>query len=226
MSSLEKVLRLAGSEYDVHGFYRHEHGKEEYVQPYERMLRDLTGGSPGKGMGRLSPHDFPLAMDDLQVQMRPEEESAAKEHIEAAHQAFAAGDYMKAHYHLGMARKTAASSDFNAGYLRRVLTEAQAHMSLREQAGLGPPDGVEPVATDDDASGAYPPESKLNLNPLSTKFGVWTEEGTGRERVVAPPVSRAIDKVIDKMEARADRKTRRDRAKRAGKVPKLPRKMI
>lgn len=225
MSSLDKVLRLARSEYDVHGFWRKEHGKQEYVNPYERMLRDLTGGSPGKGLGRLSPHDFPLALDDLEVQLRPDEEAAAKEHIEAAHKAFAEGNYPGAHYHLGMARQTAASSDFNAGYLRRVLTEAQAHMSLREQAGLGPPD-VEPVAVDDGASGAYPPESKLNANPLSSKFGTWTDQDTGRERVVAPPVSRAIDKVIDKMEERADRKARKARDKQAAKVPKLPRKMI
>ena len=76
-------------------------------------------------------------MSDLEVQLRPGEESAIKGSVDAAHEAFTAGDYDTARYHLNNAKQTLVMSMYNAGSLRRVLTEAQAHMSNKVNSPAG-----------------------------------------------------------------------------------------
>ena len=201
---LDRVLRLS----DVHGYDRVEHGHTEHVGGYERVLRDLTGGAPGEGLGRLREQDFPQAISDLEANLRPAEEGLIKDHLDQAHEALTAGDYAKAGYHLNNAKQVVAMSQYNAGSLRRVLTEAQAHMSTKANEALD-----KPSLLDRFLGGA--PEYH-NIGP-----GGIIRRNTKPDPVNLPVQVDLAEPVVRFLEGRQAKREAKARGK-APKVPKLP----
>lgn len=200
---LDKVLSLGR----VGGYERFEHGHEERVGGYERVLRDLTGGAPGEGLGRLREQDFPAAVEDMEARLRPAEERLIKGHLDHAHLAFHSQDYALAHVHLTQAKDVAAQSDYNAGSLRRVLTEAQVNMvqkldALKKEAPKLP----------DWVTGDSP---HTNTGP-----GGIIRRGEG---ALSPPQVDLAEPVVRFLERRQARREAKARKPKPPKPPKLPR---